>query len=1825
MSRRPQWTRLVSVACAAVLVLSITMPAAAQEPQVAPSPQPSSSVHPDPRNVKSEASGSAGKTQTAAAASNSGFPSAFLTTPLLTLGVNPEAHLNAPGGPPSSGTRTTYVGLRYRPTNADAIAPGCQCEGWGIADRLGNVSGWASIDNNGISPSLVVTNFATQGVDTAISTVEIHNAQGAPVFRVVHAFTPSPATPNLFAVGVTIQNTSGAPVDAVYRRVMDWDVEPTAFNEYVTLVGDSNQEPWLETMTNDGFANPDPLVAATDRGTRGPAQDVGPFDHGALFDLHFGQLDPGRSVNFIIYYGAAANETDALAALSAVHPQAYSLGEPATDPVNGTPNTFMFGFARPQDCDEVLTGSNPTPAGTRVGLPHVTVNYDPRTLADPRLPNAAAANVEIARLVRERAEAALDRYASQGFAVSQDVTVDITCNMFVGVPFLPTGAPAVTEADNHYKLRASWLRDTFHDVVATWDPATQPNLPIPHNGWQITVDHETFHTIQAKSVNILGTSVRQGWNYEVGHDYTNTESSAVLASDLFPDWDDSLGSDYLGVTDRLLRERKPDNLVEKSAIDTDIRDFPTRDAGYQPQYQAASIFQYWAEQQFANADLEQRTVRFLQGMVAQPGRGPLRLDAQAAVLGRDVFDALREFFIAAWARGATNVPAKYKFLDETTKADGSPLTPSQYPTYLVDAPFVGTLGATPLNFPSLQLEHAQAAIYNVTIPAGTAAVDVTVNAASSSTQTKLAFLPYTAFGDGTPATLAIRDAMLPAGPIPGTTTTTYVATTGFDHVAVIVLATGADASFTVSVARADQSPTVALQTPPTGWPIVLGPGANSYFTLRVNPRVGGQIHSDWTASNFSVRIDGVLASVQPITFQADHYDVPVLSLTSLASGNHDIRVDFQGVFTTRTAGLQIASAQPAPPPETTSTGSLGSLGQGQTASTSTSILASSQAADFTLAWAGSNFDLTLTSPTGRVITETTVASDVVVTQGANTVTIRVVHPTAGTWRVDALGVTVPSPELVTYAVRESDSAVHSELTLRSAGRAGTPFDLSVGLGGPAGPILGATVSAVITDPAGVVRRFALSDQGGGQDGGTADGLYGGRVWGSDLTGSYSIRVVASGLVGTAPFSREETTTIVLAARTDADADGLDDSIEPLFGLSPSNPADAAVDVDQDGLQLRAELAAGTDPMSGDTDRGGESDATEASSGRDPRSSADDRVLPVMFFSATALDGGRVSLSAATVAGAGTVSLVRVGPGGAVALGTLTTDGTERIDVPPTAGTYTYWATVSAAGAAAPPQSAAVTVATDVIAPDGELVLNAGAWFTTNRYVTVVFGNLSEPATSMRLAESEAALATTAWQAFTASSTFHLGPTVGTHRIYAQVRDAAGLASRIMVAPIDLTMNDEVAPQSTAVALPAAVKATALNVPYTASDDQVGVAAVELWMRFRSTPTGPWSAYSFVNSATSAPIAITLGLGDGDYEFYTIAQDRNGNREAQPAFADAHTTLDRLAPTSSVSPLPAQTSGSPAPVAFTTSDDRSGVASSELWYRFRAIATDPWDSWTLGPTATTSPFSFTFPSGSGFYEFYSIALDVAGNREAAPAAADATTQRLSGDTTPPVSAAGALAATYTGSSVSVPYTASDNASGVASVELWARYRPNEALAWGTWAKALTGTVSPFTYSFANGDGNYEFYTIAVDGAGNRESVPATADTATRRDAVDDPPDFSVGALGATGPCTVPPCPLASTTGHVVLWGNGSAADDRSTVTVSWQLWGVKSNGQRQKAFSFKSATPDDGTFNSRIESFSLSDDRSDAGYVYYDVDIKVSAGGVSTTRTVRVFICRPSSC
>jgi WD40 repeat protein len=292
-----------------------------------------------------------------------GISDAIIGNGTVQLGLHPFGHLNVPGGSPSLGTGSpsgpgeTTVGLRFVPTNADTISPACDCEGWGVADAETGRTAYANQNELPNVNNLVVESFASSAT-TATSVVRDVPIEGDPSFRVTHAFAPSPETPNLYEVTVSIENTSESAItDLRYRRVMDWDVEPTAFNEFVTI--DGTAPPELLYSSNNGFATANPLgsrtagipgtdleVSKPEDGPFEPLNDAGPKDHGALFDFGFGSLPAGETKTFTFYYGGAATETAALAAIDAVGAELYSLGQPNPDLTEET-NTFIFAYASP--------------------------------------------------------------------------------------------------------------------------------------------------------------------------------------------------------------------------------------------------------------------------------------------------------------------------------------------------------------------------------------------------------------------------------------------------------------------------------------------------------------------------------------------------------------------------------------------------------------------------------------------------------------------------------------------------------------------------------------------------------------------------------------------------------------------------------------------------------------------------------------------------------------------------------------------------------------------------------------------------------------------------------------------------------------------------------------------------------------------------------------------------------------------------------------------------------------------------------------------------------------------------------------------------------------------------------------------------------------------------------------------------------------------------------------------------------------------------------------------------------------------------------------
>lgn len=284
-----------------------------------------------------------------------------VTNGTISLGVDDYAQLivATPDDPSQSGIG--FTGLRLTGSNRDSMVDGCLCEGWGAgaADADGNSlgSGWADNAFFG-SYSLDPDSFVTDGVSATVKTrVLDHDAQE--LLFVTHDFAPATETQYLYRIRVTLQNNWGADIpDLRYTRLVDWDIEPTSFQEYVSIGGTASN-PAVLFAENDGFGRPDPfaprngidsLFPVLNR-VQGDQTDTGPQDQGALFDLALGELLAGQSFAFDMFYGAAPTEQDAQDALAAVGAEVWSS---ARSGESGGP-TYLLAFAGLQRTSEPPT------------------------------------------------------------------------------------------------------------------------------------------------------------------------------------------------------------------------------------------------------------------------------------------------------------------------------------------------------------------------------------------------------------------------------------------------------------------------------------------------------------------------------------------------------------------------------------------------------------------------------------------------------------------------------------------------------------------------------------------------------------------------------------------------------------------------------------------------------------------------------------------------------------------------------------------------------------------------------------------------------------------------------------------------------------------------------------------------------------------------------------------------------------------------------------------------------------------------------------------------------------------------------------------------------------------------------------------------------------------------------------------------------------------------------------------------------------------------------------------------------------------------------
>ena len=271
------------------------------------------------------------------------------------LGIHPEGHLNItnPDDPPFvSNSGATGLGFDFGGGNyQDATSPGCLCEGWGVSATVGavGVSGYANESSDGGAVNLTVDSF----MSTASTATSMVHLTGTPGLKVTQEYSPAAGLGGgagaLFRDRVTITNDTGGTIDDVrYVRVMDWDVPPTEFSEFVTILGTATTT-LLERSHDDGFESANPLAATTPIvGATLDADfiDNGPLDHGAYFLFNFGSLENGESATFSIFYGAGENQAAAnmLVSLEGLELFSYGQSNDGGSAANGAP-TYIFGFS----------------------------------------------------------------------------------------------------------------------------------------------------------------------------------------------------------------------------------------------------------------------------------------------------------------------------------------------------------------------------------------------------------------------------------------------------------------------------------------------------------------------------------------------------------------------------------------------------------------------------------------------------------------------------------------------------------------------------------------------------------------------------------------------------------------------------------------------------------------------------------------------------------------------------------------------------------------------------------------------------------------------------------------------------------------------------------------------------------------------------------------------------------------------------------------------------------------------------------------------------------------------------------------------------------------------------------------------------------------------------------------------------------------------------------------------------------------------------------------------------------------------------------------
>lgn len=263
------------------------------------------------------------------------------------------------------------------------------------------------------------------------------------------------------------------------------------------------------------------------------------------------------------------------------------------------------------------------------------------------------------------------------------------------------------------------------------------------------------------------------------------------------------------------------------------------------------------------------------------------------------------------------------------------------------------------------------------------------------------------------------------------------------------------------------------------------------------------------------------------------------------------------------------------------------------------------------------------------------------------------------------------------------------------------------------------------------------------------------------------------------------------------------------------------------------------------------------------------------------------------------------------------------------------------------------------------------------------------------------------------------------------------------------------------------------VSWTGSDAGSGIAKYEVQL----------DASGWVDKALATSHSFTSVSG-GSHLISVRATDNVGLATTKTV----NVTLDLQSPTLVITaPTEGQLSANPTiAVAWTGSDAGSGIAKYE-------VQLDA-SGWVDKALATAHDFT-SVPDGS-----HTISVRATDNG----GLTTTKTVNVIVDTTSPVSSLGALP-TYTATATFELNATATDANGIELVQFYYRFNGS-----GSFSYLGNDASSPYTFqvdtSSLNGNGKYEFYSLAVDNAGNNESAPAGNDTWTLVDTA--PPTLTI---------------------------------------------------------------------------------------------------------------------